>query len=70
MLIKRSHEHPEMKAAAAGGKRIATRMRMISELLTILTASVLECSFAFSSVGKLGGYCLFATVTNYVEWGL
>jgi len=33
MLIKRSQLQPVIKAAAAGGKRIATRMRQTSEAL-------------------------------------
>lgn len=36
-LMRRSQEQPVMNAAAAGGKRIATRMRRMSEDLTIVT---------------------------------
>jgi len=36
MLIKRSQLQPVINAAAAGGKRIATRMRQTSEALTVM----------------------------------
>ncbi len=36
MLMSRSQLHPVMIAAAAGGKMMATTMRMISELWTML----------------------------------
>lgn len=38
--MTRSHEHPVKKAAAAGGKRIATRMRTMSDDLTIVAVTV------------------------------
>ena len=34
MLINKSHPHPATKKAPAGGKKIVTRIRMISEALT------------------------------------
>lgn len=37
--MTRSHEHPVKKAAAAGGKRIATRMRTMSDDLTIVAVA-------------------------------
>lgn len=38
--MRRSQLHPVMKAAAAGGKRIATKMRRTSEPLTIVNEVV------------------------------
>ncbi len=36
ILIRRSQEQPVMIVAAAGGKMMATRMRMMSEPLTMM----------------------------------
>lgn len=37
MLINKSHPHPATKKAPAGGRMIVTRMRIISEALTVMS---------------------------------
>jgi hypothetical protein len=50
ILIKRSQLQPAIKAAAAGGKMMATRMRQTSEaLMDMLVTVQVKCGVVWSS---------------------